>query len=88
MLNSTLQVASMSVIMPFPNQDSGNYTALGKVRSLSESKRKHLQQMYKDFIPTDRHLHISYYISVVATNNFFIGSLVMSQRLKFYLISQ
>ena len=39
-----------------PNQASENYISLGKVRCLSDSKRKHLEQMSKDFIPTDRHL--------------------------------
>jgi len=39
-----------------PDQESGNYKYLGKLRSLNDSKSKHLQQMYKDFIPRDRWL--------------------------------
>ncbi len=39
-----------------PNQANDNYSSLGKLRPLSESKRKHLGQMSKDFIPADRHL--------------------------------
>ena len=39
-----------------PDQASENYACLGKVRSLSESKRKHLEQMSKDFIPSKRQL--------------------------------
>ena len=39
-----------------PDQETNNYATLGKVRSLSESKRKHLEQMLKDIIPTDRHI--------------------------------
>ena len=33
-----------------------SYTALSKVRDITDTKRKHLQQMYKDFIPSDRRL--------------------------------
>lgn len=32
------------------------YLTLGKTRALTDSKTKHLQQMYRDFIPPDRHL--------------------------------
>ena len=39
----------------FPDQEHDTYTALGK-KSLTESKMNHLQSMYKDFIPPDRHL--------------------------------
>ena len=39
-----------------PDQDAENYATLGKVRSLSESKCKHLEQMSKDFIPAYRQL--------------------------------
>ncbi len=39
-----------------PDSNSQNYAVLGKVRELTESKYKHLQQMYKNFIPSDRHL--------------------------------
>ena len=34
-----------------------DYASRGKLRPLSESKRKHLEQMYRDFIPSDRHLN-------------------------------
>jgi len=37
-----------------PDQD---YASQGNLRPLSESKRKHLEQMYRDFIPSDRHLN-------------------------------
>ena len=37
-----------------PDQESYNYKCLGKMRSLSDSKSKHLQQMYKEFISRDR----------------------------------
>ena len=39
-----------------PDQVDGSYAALGKVRELTESKRKHLEQMYRDFIPANRRL--------------------------------
>ena len=35
---------------------SQNYAVLGKVREVTEKKYKHLQQMCKDFLPSDRHL--------------------------------
>ena len=35
---------------------SENYVSLGKLRTRSDSKQKHLEQMSKDFIPSDRHL--------------------------------
>ena len=41
-----------------PNQADDNYASLGKLRPLSESKRKHLAQMSKDFIPADRRINI------------------------------
>ena len=47
------QDATESVI---PDSESKSYKSLGKLRSLSESKRKHLEQMSKDFIPNDRWL--------------------------------
>ena len=37
-----------------PDEDSGTYASLRKVRELTEKKYKHLQQMYKDFIPEHR----------------------------------
>ena len=37
-----------------PDPDRENYLALHKIKSLSDSKMKHLQQMYKDFVPRDR----------------------------------
>ena len=37
-----------------PDEVDRSYTSLGKVRGLSKSKRKHLQQMYRDYIPADR----------------------------------
>ena len=40
-------------VIPDPDQ---SYTALSKVRDITDTKRKHLQQMYKDFIPSDRRL--------------------------------
>ena len=39
-----------------PDPVSQSYAALGKFKSLSESKQKHLRQMYKDFVPRDRRL--------------------------------
>ena len=45
--------ATESVI---PNTESESYRSLGKLRSLSESKCKHLEQMSKNFIPHDRWL--------------------------------
>ena len=38
-----------------PDHEVESYAALGKLKSLSDSKLKNLQQMYKDFIPTDRY---------------------------------
>ena len=35
---------------------SENYVSPGKLRTLSDSKQIHLEQMSKDFIPSDRHL--------------------------------
>lgn len=57
--NATIHVINGRDIQDcaIPNQASENYMVnLGKVRSLSDSKRKHLEQMSKDFIPSDRHL--------------------------------
>ncbi len=56
--NSTIRVvngrdAQESAI---PDQASDNYASQRKVRQLTDSKRKHLEQMSKDFIPEDRHL--------------------------------
>ena len=45
--------ATESVI---PNEENESYKSLGILRSLSESKRKHLEQMSKNFIPHDRWL--------------------------------
>ena len=42
--------ATESVI---PDSESKSYKSLGKLRSLSESKHKHPEQMSKDFIPND-----------------------------------
>ena len=39
-----------------PDPGNQNYAVLGKVRELTETKYRHLQQMYKDFVPSDRHL--------------------------------
>ena len=39
-----------------PDQEFANYKILGKLKTLSDSKRKHLDQMYKNFIPDDRQL--------------------------------
>ena len=39
-----------------PDTVNGSYASLGKVRELTESKRKHIHQMYRDFIPAERHL--------------------------------
>ena len=39
-----------------PDQEAENYASVGKLRPLSESKHKHLEQMYRDFIPSYRHL--------------------------------
>lgn len=38
-----------------PNE-SQSYSSLNKTRSLSKSKVEHLKQMYRDFIPLERHL--------------------------------
>lgn len=56
--NATIHVINGRDIQEcaIPNQASENYASLGKVRSLSDSKRKHLEQMSKDFIPSDHHL--------------------------------
>ena len=45
--------ATESVI---PDSEIKSYKSLEELRSLSESKRKHLEQMCKDFIPNDRWL--------------------------------
>ena len=42
------------IVIPDPVNES--YAGLGKVRQLTESKRKHLEQMYRDFIPANRRL--------------------------------
>lgn len=50
--NTTMHIATGHVsenIIPDPDNES--YRALQKVKVLSETKRKHLQQMYKDFVP-------------------------------------
>ena len=39
-----------------PDKGTECYAKLGKIRSLNDSKRKHLEQMSKDFIPQNRHL--------------------------------
>ena len=36
-----------------PDPGKENYTVLGKMRELTETKYKYLQQIYKDFIPSD-----------------------------------
>lgn len=41
-----------------PDQESENYTSLGKLRPLSESKCKNLEQTYRDFVPSNRRLDI------------------------------
>jgi len=33
-----------------PNSASQNYAALGKTREITETKHKHLQQMFRDYI--------------------------------------
>lgn len=38
-----------------PDLEMKNYCILGLTRPLTETKLKHLKQMYKDFIPNDRH---------------------------------
>ena len=38
------------------DQDSVSYSTLGKERELTETKYKHLQQMYRDFIPEHRRM--------------------------------
>lgn len=39
-----------------PDQELANYKILGKLKTLSDSKRKNLDQMYKNFVPDDRQL--------------------------------
>ena len=39
-----------------PNQEFANYSILGKLKPLSDSKHKNLDQMYKDFILADLRL--------------------------------
>jgi len=38
-----------------PNLATNNYRVLNCTRLLTETKLRHLKQMYKDFIPSDRH---------------------------------
>ena len=38
-----------------PDPVTGNYVNLGKIRQLTDSKLKHLKQMCRDIIPTERH---------------------------------
>lgn len=54
--NTTMHIASGRDISEdvIPDPDRENYLALHKIKSLSDSKMKHLQQMYKDFVPRDR----------------------------------
>lgn len=40
-----------------PDSVDHSYSSLGYTRSLTDSKLKHLKQMYRDLIPTDRRLH-------------------------------
>ncbi len=56
--NATIRVNSGRDVHEnvIPDQRIKNYVALGKTRSLSQSKVKHLEQMSKDFIPSNRHL--------------------------------
>lgn len=37
-----------------PSTASKSYAALQKIKDLTDSKLKHLQQMYRDFVPSDR----------------------------------
>ncbi len=39
-----------------PDRVTGAYANLGLLRPLTDSKLKHLQQMYRDFVPNDRYL--------------------------------
>ena len=39
-----------------PDKELANYKILGKLKTLSDFKRKNLDQMYKNFIPDDRQL--------------------------------
>ena len=54
--NTTMHIASGRDVSEniIPDPDSNSYHALQKVKVLSETKCKHLQQMYKDFVPRDR----------------------------------
>ncbi len=54
--NTTMHVANGRNISEncIPSSASDCYAALHKVKSLSDTKLKHLQQMYRDFVPTDR----------------------------------
>jgi len=40
-----------------PNSATNSYCVLNLTRPLAETKLRHLKQMYKDFIPSDRHLN-------------------------------
>ena len=40
----------------FPDLQTQNYVCLNKTKSLTDSKNKHLKQMYTDFIPRERWL--------------------------------
>ena len=44
-----------------PDPDSESYHTLQIIKDLSETKLKHLQQMYKDFVPRDHCLPLFYY---------------------------
>ena len=47
------RIASECII---PDSVTHSYTALGSTRPLTDSKLKHLKQMYRNFVPSDRHL--------------------------------
>ena len=40
----------------FPDLQTQNYVYLRKTRALTDLKKKHLNQMYRDFIPSERWL--------------------------------
>ena len=54
--NTTMHVASKRDVTEniIPDTAGRSYAALGKNRSLTDTKLKHLHQMYRDFIPRDR----------------------------------
>ena len=53
---SPLKVISGDPCVSIIPQESENYVALNRIRALTSSKIKHLQQMYRNFIPEHKRL--------------------------------